>query len=139
MLSEQDFCAAFAGHLTKRAVAMRRMHHHGRPEHGGELPGLGVVEVGADLGEVGSMIRRGVQVDAVVTSTDDLGHQEVSDPAGQRTPGRAGEGSVEVSSVWQVSVAGHEAVHVDNRDGEESAVKVLGSRSRAPVERFQSR
>ncbi len=97
------------------------MEHQRRPECLGELAGLGVVEVGADLRQVRAVIGAGVEVDADVASADDLGHEQVGDPGRQRSVRRSGERAVEVAAVREVAVAVQEAVHVDDRDGDHGA------------------
>ena len=93
------------------------MHHERGTEGDGEIARPFVVEIGADLREIGPMIGPGVQIDAHIGALDDLGHEEVRDPSGQRPVGRAGERPVEVPTVREVAVAVEEPVHVDDRDG----------------------
>ena len=87
--------------------------------------GVRVVDVAPDLGEVGAAVRAGVHVDADLALGDDLGHQQVGDPARERPPSRPGEGPVEVAPVGQVAVAVHEAQDVDDRDRQQRAADRL--------------
>ena len=100
---------------THRSVAQLGVHHERWTERDGEVASSFVVEVGADLGQVRAMVGTGVQVDADVAATDDLGQEQVRDARCERSVRRTGERAVEVATVGQVPVAVDEAVHVDDR------------------------
>ena len=119
-----------AGGVAQRAVADLGVQHHRRAEGLGQLAGARVVEVGADLREVAASVGAGVQVDADLALGDDLAHEEVGDPAGERAARRAGEGAVEVAAVGEVAVAVHEAEDVDDRHRDERAAEGLGVQGR---------
>ena len=122
---EQHLRAALPGGVAERAVADPGVQHDGRAEGLGQLAGQGVVEVGADLGQVGTPVGAGVQIEAHLALRDDLGHEEVRDAARERSAGRAGERPVQVTTVGQVAVAGHEAQDVDDGYGDERASERL--------------
>ena len=120
-LVEQHRRAPLAGGVAQRAVTDPRVQHHRRREGRGQRAGAVVVEVGADLRQVGAAVGAGVQVDADLALGDHLVHEQVGDPAGQRPARRARERAVEVAAVGQVAVAGHEAEHVDDRHRDQRA------------------
>ena len=101
-LVEQHLRPVLAGGVAQRPVTDPRVEHHRRTEGGGQLARTGVVEVGAHLREVAAAVGAGVQVDAHLAAGDDLAHEEVGDPAGERPARRAGEGAVEVAAVGEV-------------------------------------
>ena len=72
------------------------------------------LDAGANLGQVISMDRASVEIDAVGGAGDDLLHEQVGKPGGHGAFLRAGERPVEVATVRQVTGLGHETVHVDH-------------------------
>ena len=98
----------------------------GAPNAPRALPGPLVVEVGANLRVVRPHVGAAVEVDPVLARLDDLGHEQVRDTRGQRAARRAGKGAVEVATVRQVALPGHEAELVDDRDGDQRPGELLG-------------
>ena len=125
-LIEEDTGTALAGGVAERAVAQLGVIDHRRTEGLGERTRRRIVEVAADLREIGAAVGAGVQVDADLTLVDDLGHEEVGDAAGQRAAGRSGETPVEVAAVGEIAVTVHEADDVDDGHGEQGPADRLG-------------
>jgi hypothetical protein len=124
-LVEQHRRTLLAGSLAQRPVADPGVQHHRCTERLGEVAGLRVVEVGADLRQVDPPVGTGVEVDPELATGDDLGHEQVGDAAGERAACAARERPVEVAPVGQVAVAGHEPENVDDRYGDERAAEGL--------------
>ncbi len=102
------------------------MHHDGGGEHFGAAARLGVLQIRADLRQVGPVVETAVIVDAVGTLSDDVLHQDVGETPGERPCGRAGKRAIEVSAVGKVAGLGHEAMDVHDRHSDDRAGEPRG-------------
>src|SRR5664279_1811826 len=84
---EQDLGAAFTSCVPQRSVAQPSMHHDGCGEGFGQFAGFWILQVSADLRQVGTSVRSRVQVDPDRALGNDLGHHQMRDASGQRAAG----------------------------------------------------
>ena len=75
-LVEKHRLAGARRRLAKGSVAEARVNADRRRERFGELPGWLIVEVSANLRQVGPLPRAGVQIDSDLRLFDDLLHEE---------------------------------------------------------------
>ena len=113
---EDDHVAAgFHRLAAERPVGALAMDHQFAAERLGESPDAGLVQVAADVGEVGSPRRGGVQIDPELASLHDFLKHDAGDAGGEAAVGIAREAAVEVASVGHVARLILEAEDVDNR------------------------
>jgi hypothetical protein len=125
-LVEQHVDPLLARGMAQRARPQRRLEDDRRAEGAGEVVEPGLARRDADLRIIRPVHRRGMQVDPEIRPRDDLGHEQMRQPRGERAPARAGTAAVEVAPVRQVARTGQEAEGVDD-----------GHHHERPAQRFQ--
>ena len=85
----------------------------------GQRHDIRIAQVGADLRQVGSLERAGVDIDERVTVRDYVREERVRDAGCRAAIGVAGKIPVEVAAVGQVARAAPKSLHVDDRHADD--------------------